>query len=420
MSSARFKRAALGALCGLVVALGVGAPTAQAAFDDPLFIFRPKPPPPPAGPEFPLFGFFEGPCGLAVNGAGNFYVSDYYHHNVDVFTPGTSYIAQIAGEDPLDGPCGLALDAADNLYVNNFHRNVVRFDPQPSFGPGTTIAGIGLLPEPPEPSHPTGVAVDKASGDVYVDERTHVAVFDSTGAELEQIGSFDDGYGVAVSEYGPTLGLVYVPDAATDTVEVYHPSTSTTDPVAAIVGAGVPAGHFTSLRNSAVAVDRVTGEIYVVDDLTPEYISHHEGVVYVFTAAGAYEGRLKFSVDNALPAGLAVDNSTTATQGRVYVTSGNSEFGAVYAYPPQAATSAAVPLPKPPPAGGSGGGGSGSDLAAAAASLTPAAAPSSPAPTAEANTLTVAKSQRAHKRHKAAKHRHRAKHRRHARKHRHR
>jgi hypothetical protein len=75
-------------------------------------------------------------------------------------------------------------------------------------------------------------------------------------------------------------------------------------------------------------------------------------VVYVFSSAGVYEGRLKFSIDDALSPGLAVDNSSGGTKGRVYVTSGNSEVASIYVYPPHAATSAAVGLPKPPLAAG--------------------------------------------------------------------
>jgi DNA-binding beta-propeller fold protein YncE len=345
MRRTAIKRAGLATLCVVGLALGAASPV-QAAFDDPIFVYRPVPPPDPTAPKVPPpAAKFEGPCGLAVDNGGNFLVSDYYHHAVNVFNSGTGYVTQIAGEDPLDGPCGLALDATDHVYVNNFHRNVVKFEPSPIFGAGTVISGVGV-----EPTHPTGVAVDKATGTVYVDQRTYVSAFNTAGTELEQIGAFADGFGIAVSK-----GLIYVPDAGTDTVLIYGPSTSTTVPIATIDGAGTPAGHFTSLHNAAVAVDEVSGEIYVVDDLTPLYTSHHEGVVYVFDEAGAYEGRLKHSVDNALPAGLAVDNSSGATQGRVYVTSGNSELASVYAYAPHAATTAAVPLPSAPNAGGGGG-----------------------------------------------------------------
>jgi hypothetical protein len=355
------------------LAFCAAAPAAQGAFDDPIFIYRPKPPPPPNPLLPPPSATLEGPCGLAVDAAGDFYVSDYYHHVVDVFGFNQAYLTQLAEEDPLDGPCGLAIGSGESLYVNNYHRNVVKFGPQGAFGPGTVIAGVGATAAAPEDStHPTGVAVNKATGDVYVDERTHVTIYSSAGAEVKQVGSFADGHGVAVS----AAGLIYVPDAATNKVEIYKPSISTVEPVGVIDGAGTPAGRFTSLRDSSIAVDRVSGEIYVVDNLDPEYTDDPEAVVYVFDSAGNYKGRLKYSIEDALPAGLAVDNSTGATQGRVYVTSGNSELAAVYAYLPHAATSEAVPLPRPlAPGGGEGKSGS-------------SAAP--PAPAAGAGTQSVA------------------------------
>jgi DNA-binding beta-propeller fold protein YncE len=325
-------------LCAL--AFGAVPIAAQAAVDDPIQVYRPEPPPLDPAPIPPPSGYLEGPCGLAVGGGGTIYLSDYHHHVVDVFSPGFGYSTQATKVDPLDGPCGLAVTAAGDLYVNNFHRNVLRFTP--GLGSFTVLTGVGSAEA--DPTHPTGVAVDPVGGEVYVNQRTHVSVFDATGAELGQLGSFGNGFGIAYSD-----GLVYVPDAATDSVLVFDPAAlDPNTPVATLSGTGTPAGHFTSLYNSAVALDDTSGEIYVVDDLTPIYTDHHEGVVYVFSAAGAYEGRLKYAVDNALPAGLAVDNSEAASKGRVYVTSGNSMLAAVYAYAPHSATANAVPLPEPP------------------------------------------------------------------------
>jgi DNA-binding beta-propeller fold protein YncE len=335
---AAIRRALLAVLCAL--AFGAVPSAAQAAFDDPIQVYRPIPEPLNPFPIPPPTGGLEGPCGLAVGGGGTIYLSDYYHHVVDVFSSGFGYFTQATKVDPLDGPCGLAITAGNELYVNNFHRNVLRF--APGLGSFTVLTGVGSAE--PEPTHPTGVAVDPVGGEIYVNQRTHVSVFDDTGAEVGRFGSFGNGFGIAYSN-----GLVYVPDAATDTVLVFDPAALDPDmPVATLSGAGTPAGQFTSLHNSTIAVDDTSGEIYVLDDLTPSYTDHHEGVVYVFSAAGAYEGRLKFSVDNAMPAGLAVDNSGAASKGRVYVTSGNSMLAAVYAYAPHSATANAVPLPAPP------------------------------------------------------------------------
>jgi hypothetical protein len=335
---------------------------AQAAPGDPLFIFSPIRPANPFIPAYPPpQGDFYGPCGLGVDSSGDYYVSDYYRHAVDIFIPNADYgpppqlgfnfyITQLAGVDPLDGPCGLALDAEDNLYVNDYHRAVLKYGPKASFGSGTVIAGAGV-----DSTQPTGVAVDPASGDVYVNARDHVAVYDSSGAPVieEPVeekplwigdGSLADGYGIAYSQYPGTLGWVYVPDAATNTVKVYDPAVQKATPVAEIDGSATPGGGFVSLRDAAIAVDRVSGDVYVVDNLEPIDAEQPDAIVYVFGPDGSYKGHLKYLIHDALPPGLAVDNGAGATQGRVYVTSGNTEGAAVYAYPPGSATTA---TPKP-------------------------------------------------------------------------
>lgn len=341
-----------------MAALGAAPGPAQAAPSDPLFIFSPIRPNAPLVPVLPPpYGNLNGPCGIGVDSSGDYYVSDYYRHAVDVFDPKANYgpppqfglvayITQLTNVDPLDGPCGLAFDAADNLYVNSYHRSVIKYGPRGSFGTGTVIAGAGV-----DSTHPTGVAVDPASGNVYVNARTYIAVYDSSGAPVMDggeplrigLGDLEDGYGVAFSQYPGTLGRLYVPDAATGTVKAYDPAVDTVEPVAEIDGSATPDGGFVSLRDAAVAVDRVSGEVYVADNLEPVFAEQPDGIVYVFGPDGSYEGHLKHLIRDALPPGLAVDNGPSArypagTQGRVYVTSGNTEGAAVYGYPPGAAT----------------------------------------------------------------------------------
>lgn len=369
----RTKRLGLSALCTCMIALGAAAP-ASAAFDDPLFVFTPPPPQP--GDLTPPPPAFEGPCGLAVDGFGNFYVSDYYHHFIDVFASSREHLTQLINVDPLDGPCGLGLDNTGALYVSNFHRNVEKFIPSSfppvkkvttfPFTPATTYTSAGVI----DSSHPTGVAV-APTGNVYVNNRTHIAAYGSSGAPLLDggeplrigLGSLENGYGLAVSGFPGTLGHVYAADAADNTVKVYDPAVDTVDPVAVIDGSATPNGGFVSLLDSAVAVDKVSGEIYVADNLQPHHTEEPEAAIYVFDSTGAYEGRLKYNIVDALPPGLAVDNSSTFTQGRVYVTSGNTVDAVVYAYPPGAATGEVVPasLSLAMDTAGSGGGVVGSD-----------------------------------------------------------
>ena len=366
----RGKTARILVAIGCVAAALLAAAPAQGTVSDPLFVFVPSPKTLPPTP--PPNGTLSGPCGMGVDPSGSFYVSDYYHDTVDAYGPdanynpqppdppptgATGYLGQLAGIDAIDGPCGLSFDAAGHLYVNDYHRAVLRYGHVGSFGAATTITGGALVD-----THPTGVAVDPATGYVYVDQRTYVEVFDELGTALGKIGegSLQDGYAIALSQYPATQGYLYVPDAASDTVKVYDPATDTDNPIEEIDAADTPNGEFVSLRDASIAVDRVTGEIYVIDNLQPADAERPQAVVYVFSSTGAYEGHLKFLVTDGMPAGLAVDNTETATQGRVYVTSGNTALGAIYAYGPGAATTAPIKLATASLALASSGSGGGS------------------------------------------------------------
>jgi hypothetical protein len=66
----------------------------------------------------------------------------------------------------------------------------------------------------------TAAAVDESSGEVFVDNETSVAAFDSEGNPVERFGSgaMAGSYGVAVDS---ATGTVYVTNAPADTVEVF-------------------------------------------------------------------------------------------------------------------------------------------------------------------------------------------------------
>jgi DNA-binding beta-propeller fold protein YncE len=344
-----------GALAFAALLLGLAWGAVPAYATDPLLVFSPEPvapqpPEPPPPPIPPPNGYLNGPCGLAVDSGGRLYIADHYHDVVDVFSAGFDYLTQAPAGDPDAGPCGLALDAGGSLYAGGYHGAVERLVPS-AFPPegDTSYASEGQIGASPS----TGVAVAQASGDVYVNRRDRVSLYDSAGTHQIDIGlgDLEDGYGLAVSSHSPTAGFVYVADAADDTVKVYDPATDATSPVQTILG---PPGGFTSLRDSAVAVDRVSGEVYVVDVIDPADTEQPRARVQVFSSAGAYKGHLKYDVVHGAPSGLAVDNSTANSRGRVYVTSGNTHHGGVYAYPPNAATGS-PPLPPtipPLPLGG--------------------------------------------------------------------
>jgi len=387
------RRSRLLVIVGAALASLVIAAPAQGA-SDPISVITPDPPPSPLPPVPPPTGRLYGPCGIAVDSTGRFYVSDYYHHAVDVF--GGPSTVQLANVDPLGGPCGLALDSANRLFVNNYHRNVTRFNASPSFGAGTVFP----LPTDQTALHlPTGVAINTLTNRLYVNHRSYIGVYDLDGVPIEEggeplrigEGSLGDGYGVAVSMFGATLGRIYVPDAATNTVKVFNSAGAVDDPIAELKD---PFGKpFTSLRDSAIAIDKETGEVYFADNLQPSNTEKPQASIYVYSPTNTYKGRLKYNVIDALPVGLAVDNSLAATQGNVYVTSGNTSPASIYVYGKGAAT-LATPLPPigsglQPPGSVSGTGSSGSGASAVSSSQDEAAKAPASSPSATTSTTVT-------------------------------
>jgi DNA-binding beta-propeller fold protein YncE len=328
----RLRRLALlgGCLAGLLLpaaALGAPVPSHPLIFSLAGEVVNHVPTPPPEGE-------FEDACGVAVDPAGDLYVSDYYHHTVDVYGPGRGYLTQIADPDP-DGPCNLAVDAAGDIYVDNWHRDVVRYAPSEFPPTEATRYGAGqVIDFPTGPgARSTGVALDPGTGDLFVDDRTYVAVYEPLALATAEpqpsrtfgLGVLGAGYGVAVSAFPATEGDVYVPDALSGTVRVFDPSGA---PAGTIDGAGTPQRGFVSLTDSAVAVDPTDGHIFVADDTEPGFESP-AAVVDEFNASGAYRGQLPHAIVDAEPSALATDPT-----GRVYVTSGNTEGAASLGFGP--------------------------------------------------------------------------------------
>jgi DNA-binding beta-propeller fold protein YncE len=291
----------LAGVCALLATLALGAAPARA--ERPLISSNAV-----KTSQFPP-GQIEDACGVAVS-AGAIYISDYYHRRVIAFNPTSrEYLSEIATE-PIDGPCGLATGPGGTLYVNHWHRSVVRLLPtELSF----------------DTDHSTGVAVAQTDGRVYVDDRTYVAVYEPSGAQVLEggeplrigLGTLGDAYGIAVSG-----ARVYVADAADNLVKIYEPALDPVNPVATITG---PFGGFTSLVDASLAVDPTNGHLIVVDNLQPGF-THPEAALQEFDAAGAYLGRASNKVIDGEPSGLAFSGSN------LYATSGNDEEARVFQF----------------------------------------------------------------------------------------
>ena len=291
---------------------------------------------------------FKGACGVTVDSQGDVYVADYYQDRVVVFNPEWKYLTQInsiapldaGGVAPLDGPCDLAVDSAGSLYVNDYHRDVVRFTPT-SYPPqqGATYGAREVI----DTNHSTGVALDPLSDDLYVDDRTYVARYEAPVLAGEPPvakigeGSLTDAYSVAVSRFESANPLIYVADAASETVKVYDPALDPNGPQSEIHGEGTDAGGF-YLTDTDLAIDPQDGHLYLSQNLEPHFEFTPEAVVDEFSPAGLYRGPVPRAVANGFesflqsgePTGLATHN------GELYVTSGNYEGAAVFAFGPPA------------------------------------------------------------------------------------
>jgi hypothetical protein len=235
-------------------------------------------------------GSFSGVVSVAANnGTGRVYVLDPGHGVLDVFEPSGAYACQItAAATPSASECnGVA---------------------------GSKTPGAGGFVEP------NGIAVDQATGDVYVVDASFenpnraVDVFNANGEYLRQIllssvpGGEARGSGVAVSDFS---GHVYVADAPTGLVYEFDAAGGW---VATWTGANTPVGSFKNGPNGygevSVAVDDASGYVYV---------SSAQQGTFVFDSSGAYLAQ--FSHGSAFQIGTAVDQAT----GKVYVSDDNAE-----------------------------------------------------------------------------------------------
>jgi len=191
----------------------------------------------PGGSQTTVGSNFISPEGVAVDAAGDVYITDVGLQEVFKVTPAGKQTTVGSG---LQVPGGVALDGAGNVYIADSQAAAV-FKVTPG-GVQTTI-GSGF-------SFPTSVAVDGA-GNVYVSDPFIPTVFKITPAGTQtQVGSgYNTPAGVAVD----AAGNVYVADTFSSVVfKVTAGGKQTT------VGTGL-------VSPAAVAVD-AAGTLYIADD----------------------------------------------------------------------------------------------------------------------------------------------------------
>jgi len=292
---------------------------------------------------------FNLPEGIAVDTAGNVYVSDTNNHTIRLISPAglVTTLAGAAGQPGsgdgvgaaarFNDPAGLAIDAAGNLYVADFGNSTIR-----KLAPGgsvTTLVGAAQQAGSADGvggaarfSHPSAVAADSA-GNLYVADTSNQTVRKvsaggavSTLAGTPGVGGRADGTGAAASFFYPGgiavtgTGTVYVADTGNHSLRVVAPS----GVVATLAGAAGLPGSTDGTGGAAlfnypdgVAVD-IFGSLYIAD--------HGNNTIRKMTSAGVVTtiaglAGISGSADGAGgaarfngPTGVAVDAS-----GNIYV-----------------------------------------------------------------------------------------------------
>lgn len=275
---------------------------------------------------------FNNPQGVAVDAAGNVYVSDSFNHLIRKITP-AGVTTTFAGTGTLGfsggsltsaqfySPQGLAFDGSGNLYVADQGNNGIY--KITSTGAVTILAGTGLAGyvngagTAARFNAPQGIAAD-AAGNVYVADRSNnmirkitstgvVSTFAGTGAytladgDGPTLAAFNRPTGVAVD----AAGNVYVTDQGNTALRKIT--------VAGVVSTLIGNTTTTALLNSlsGIALD-AQGNMYITDQTGRVLFISTQSILYTLAGKSNTSGFLDGSKTTALfsaPTGIAVDAS---------------------------------------------------------------------------------------------------------------
>ncbi|MCK5803628.1 MAG: hypothetical protein KAI66_12380, partial [Lentisphaeria bacterium] len=298
---------------------------------------------------------FDCPWGIATDTSGTIIVADRDNHTIRMVTP-EGVVTTLAGTAGLRGntngpvadalfysPYGVAVDGAGNIYIGDYYNHAIRKISNEGIvstlaGGGGSYGAVDGIGTAAQFYCPAGVAVEMtgnmAGSEVFVAgygshtiRRVTVpgGVVTTFAGTVRQVGS-DDGTGTATrfsQPYGATIaddGTAYVADYANHTIRKISAGgvVTTFAGLAKSIGSTDATGSAARFKNPAdVAVDG-DGNVYVADynnhtirKITPA------GAVTTLAGKPLWAGRVNGTGEDARfynPEGIAVDSS-----GNVYV-----------------------------------------------------------------------------------------------------
>jgi sugar lactone lactonase YvrE len=280
--------------------------------------------------------------GIAVDSAGNVYVTEEGNKDVRKITPSGLVTTMAGGVGKFSGPRGIAIDSGGNLYVGDYATNVVR--KVTSAGTVTTYAGTSPVAGSVDGTStnalfngPSGIAIDSA-GNLYVADTLNNTVrkISTSGTVTTLAGlagrtSSVDGSGAAARFEDPYAiaadgsGNLYVADATDHSIR----KITSAGVVTTLAGKGGSFGSADGTASNArfwaplgIAADSA-GNVYVADtgNATVRKITS-VGVVTTLAGSAGQSGSADGTGAAARfisPYGITVDSA-----GTVYVVESNA------------------------------------------------------------------------------------------------
>ncbi|TZF86380.1 T9SS type A sorting domain-containing protein (plasmid) [Pedobacter sp. BS3] len=280
---------------------------------------------------------FNNPSDIAIDSAGNVYVSDIQNERIRKISP-AGQVSTLAGDGSVgssDGagtsasfyyPFGLSLDSTGNLYVadraNHRIRKVTVSGTVSTFA-GSTAGSIDGTGTSAKFNNPVGIAISQA-GDFYIGDFNNnkirkitstgeVTTFAGTGSAGSADGSvatasFNGPFGMAFDG----AGNLYIADYTNNKIRKIAP----TGTVSTLAGSGTGAltdgiGTAASFKNPADVAADADGNLYVADYL-------NDRIRKIVTTG--------YTINPSLPTGLTFDNKTGVISGTPTVVSPATDY----------------------------------------------------------------------------------------------